>query len=244
MSKSASELFSSAELLPSEPCVPDQLKAQSLDEANDRFSLIRAQEGGAILRRYNASIAAVRAGLEKVPARYRETTTAAVQAYMKVAHDLWNQMTECENSFGRARRLQMDAQMRFAQSSKSFMAHSENARKGLLKSIFARKPSQPGASAEARDLTIESANALRAAVDSQTDALMKHNFLQGEFERTLNEMAQIVQQHMVNANSRESKDGEPRSSIPISAALAPSALSGTDNKSAKARRNGDVSPVH
>lgn len=213
-----------SELLETES-VLEPLKSLGIDEANDRFSLIRAQEGGAILRRYNASIAAVRAGLEKVPTRHRETTTAAVQAYMKVAHDLWNQMQECEKDFGRARRLQMDAQMRFAQSSKSFMARSEQARKGILKSIFARKSAQVGASAEARDLAIESSNTLRAAVDSQTDALMKHNFLQGEFERTLNEMAQIVQQHMVNRGVERKPKDDSESLLP---------LADTDNKSASA----------
>lgn len=214
-----------SELLEAESAVPELLKESAIDEANDRFSLIRAQEGGAILRRYNASIAAVRAGLEKVPVRHRETTAAAVQAYMKVARDIWNQMQECEKEFGRARRLQMDAQMRFAQSSKSFMARSEQARKGILKRVFARKSAQTGTSAEARDLAIESSNALRAAVDSQTDALMKHNFLQGEFERTLNEMAQIVQQHMVNGGvERKPKD--------VGESLLP--LTGADNKSASA----------
>jgi hypothetical protein len=189
--------------LPTES-IASNLEARTLDEANDRFSLIRAQEGSAILRRYNASIAAVRAGLEKVPVRHREITTAAVQAYMKVAHDLWKQMAECENSFGRARRLQMDAQMHFAQSTKLFMAQSESTRKGFLKRLFLhhRRPSgrdvsQPVVAADARDLAVESASALRSAVDQQTDALMKHSFLQGEFERTLTEMAQIVQQHMV-----------------------------------------------
>lgn len=217
-----------------EPSVPEHLESMPFDEANDRFSLIRAQEGGAILRRYNASIAAVRAGLEKVPARHRETTTAAVHAYMKVAHDLWKQMSDCEKDFGRARRLQMDAQMHFAQSTKSFMAQSESARKGLFGRVFSRKPSHQ-ASVDARDLAVESAGALRAAVDSQTDALMKHNFLQGEFERTLNEMAQIVQQHMVHGReSVKAVDATAMASIPLD----------SSSRKAKRDRQQDVPPVH
>ncbi len=229
--------------LPTESGAPD-LKVRALDEANDRFSLIRAQEGSAILRRYNASIASVRAGLEKVPVRHRETTAAAVQAYMKVAHDIWKQMAECENDFGRARRLQMDAQMHFAQSTRLFMARTESdTRKGFLKRLFfpERKPSsglgdpQPVAPADARDLAVESANALRAAVDQQTDALMKHNFLQGEFERTLNEMAQIVQQHMVHGReSVKTVDATALASIPPD----------SGSRKAKRDRQQDASPVH
>lgn len=182
----------------------EPLKASDIDGANDRFALIRAQEGTAILRRYNASIAAVRAGLEKVPSRYRGTTAAAVQAYMKVAHDLWTQMQNCEKDFGHARRLQMDAQMRFAQSSKSFMTQQEAPKKGLMKRLFQRKsPNHAGNGVESRDLAMESAGAIRSAIDQQTDALMKHHFLQGEFERTLNEMAQIVQQHTADVHDRE-----------------------------------------
>lgn len=234
----------------SKTAVPDQLKAQEFDEANDRFSLIRAQEGGAILRRYNASIAAVRAGLGKVPTRYRETTTAAVQAYMRVAHDTWNQMLECENNFGRARRLQMDAQMHFAQSTNSFMAQSEGAQKGLLSRVFQRRPQSP-VGADARSLAIESASDLRAAIDQQTDALMKHNFLQGEFERTLNEMAQIVQQHMVSGlhpggRQQSGSHGCDMKDSEVLGVSLPPILAEVDNESnkAKLKRRSSATPVH
>lgn len=223
-----------------ESAAPD-LEGRALDSANDRFSLMRAQEGSAILRRYNASIAAVRAGIEKVPVRHREVTTAAVQAYMKVAHDLWKQMTECENNFGSARRMQMDAQMRFAQSTKLFMAQPEKVKKGVLKRIFltrgsARKGGQSETTMDARALAVESANALRAAMDQQTDALMKHHFLQGEFERTLNEMAQIVQQHMVHVR-------EPAKNADA-LALEPIKPVGSRSNKVKLGKQQDASPVH
>ncbi len=205
-----------------ESVMPDELEAPSIDGANDRFSIIRAQEGGAILRRYNASIAAVAAGLERVPVRYRDTTTAAVRAYMKVAHDTWSKMRECDKDFGVARRLQFDAQMRFAQSSKSLL--SEKGKSGLLARIFPHKPKSQSIE-QNRDSTMESVSVLRSAIDQQTDSLMKYQFLQGEFERTLNEMAQIVQQHMVNGREAgagraptgiEAKDpGESLSSLSV-----------------------------
>lgn len=216
------------------PVMPEQLKTLvDIDETSDRFSLLRAQEGGAILRRYNASLAAVRAGLQKVPARCRDTTTAATQAYMKVAHDLWNQMLECEKDFGRARRLQMDAQMRFAQSSKSLV--SKNAKMGFMKRLF----SSNNESEESRLMSLESANALRSAMDQQTDALMKHHFLHGEFERTLNEMAQIVQQHTMSGRDREARGDEDKSPVDQ---LLPAETNNHPEKLPQNRKN--RSPIH